>query len=426
MAETLYRISPSPTPNALPQLPRPTHPPPPSTTPSSRWSLTNRIFFSWRNSLPRAPSSRLWNPINNSPRALAIPNVPISHPQIAEGGVRPAEGRDEYPLLTLPEQRRSKTSGPGSLIAERSTGGESGRTSVGVPSNRRSVQLDDPQRGSAHPPPMEDIGVKLSGIEDPDLHVLPSPASDDVEAGPGQRGNNNRSKASLPLSRRASQSTHPGTIHHDDEFAWGPSHPCYPHQNPHVPLSSPLASSTRIIRVKRDWMVAGDLVPQFSNLYPEILEPYVASEAYWEIIKKINTELKAAFTPMSGRAFVDALMGVATLWLWEDAGMTGVKKKLRALEDFLEKWNKDVGEKEGIKIIPLRRTAYLTLDFQIPNPHITDESRPATDDRTQTPTGAVPPNQAQGNFAPYPVQSLSTLHQTGQTQLPAGVKLEGR
>ncbi|KAF2142989.1 uncharacterized protein K452DRAFT_195280, partial [Aplosporella prunicola CBS 121167] len=156
----------------------------------------------------------------------------------------------------------------------------------------------------------------------------------------------------------------------DDEYTWGPSHPCFPHVNPHVPVTSPLYSTTRVIRVKRDWMVAGDLAPAFQNLYPEVLDPLVTEDAFRDIVKKINRELVAAFSPWTLRAWADAVVGAATLWMWEDAGFTGVKARLRALEDWIEDWNREVGTRDGVRIIPLRRTGYLTLDIQIPDPHI--------------------------------------------------------
>ncbi|KAK8171710.1 Golgin subfamily A member 7/ERF4 family-domain-containing protein, partial [Phyllosticta citrichinensis] len=156
----------------------------------------------------------------------------------------------------------------------------------------------------------------------------------------------------------------------DEEYPWGPSHPCFPHLNPHAPVGSSLYNSTRIIRVKRDWMLVGDLAPTYANLYPEVLDPYISEDEFRDIIKKLNTELAAAFSPWSARAAFDAVMGVATLWLWEDLGLTGVKKRLRRLEEWMEQWNRLKGVKEGVRIIPLRRTGYMSLDIQIPDPQI--------------------------------------------------------
>lgn len=59
-----------------------------------------------------------------------------------------------------------------------------------------------------------------------------------------------------------------------------------------------------------------------------------------------------------------------TGWLWEDFRPIGIKGKLRALEAWIEDWNREVGVGEGVKLIPLRRTAYMNLDIQIPDPQV--------------------------------------------------------
>lgn len=148
-----------------------------------------------------------------------------------------------------------------------------------------------------------------------------------------------------------------------DEYTWGPSHPCFPHPNPHVPLSSPLYSSTRVIRIKRDWLIAGDLAPTFSNLYPEILDPSLPEDQFRQIIGKLNTDLVEIFSPWRWRNWLDILLGALSFWLWEDLGLTQVKRRLKALEAWLEDWNRDVGAREGVTIMPLRRTAYMTVCF---------------------------------------------------------------
>ena len=195
-----------------------------------------------------------------------------------------------------------------------------------------------------------------------------SPASahvdKDIEVGAAPR-QPELSRVSLPGSRRTSMGSRSASGQGDDdaasEFAWGPSHPCFPHPNPHVPLDSELYNTTRIIRIKRDWMVKGDLAPTFANLYPEILDPLVSEDDFRLLIKKINDTLVDAFDPFTFRACLDAFLGVATFWLWDDAGLTGVKRKLADLERWIEDWNQDVGAREGIKVIPLRRTGYLTV-----------------------------------------------------------------
>jgi hypothetical protein len=278
---------------------------------------------------------------------------------------------DEYPLLTLPEQRRSRPSpAPSSLIVERSTGGEdSRRTSIALPRDRRSLPIDSQPPTPRLKMPVEQEPVPSPAPADGSGHhaPIPSPRPDDLESGILKDIKPSSGRASLP-SRPSSMHSHrtdlaPGTDAEDtaSEFPWGPQHPCFPHPNPHVPKDSPLYHTTRIIRINRDWMVKGDLAPTFANLYPEILDPVIPEDDFRAIVKRINDTLIDAFDPLSFRSWLDSVMGVATFWLWDDAGLTKVKKQLGALERWIDDWNKDVGEKEGVKIIPLRRTGYLTV-----------------------------------------------------------------
>jgi hypothetical protein len=150
---------------------------------------------------------------------------------------------------------------------------------------------------------------------------------------------------------------------------WGPQHPCYPHRNPHVPVDSPEYISTRIIRIRRDWLVRGDLAPTFSNLYPEILDPAGLSEQeFRRIIEKLNGELVPAFDPYSMRNIADSILGLVTGWVWDDFGLTGIKSRLNNLEKWVEQWNvemeKTMGSEDGAmapKILPLRQTGYMTV-----------------------------------------------------------------
>lgn len=156
---------------------------------------------------------------------------------------------------------------------------------------------------------------------------------------------------------------------HADVDEWGPQHPCFPHMNPHVPLDSPEYLSTRIIRVKRDWMVEGDLAPTFSNLYPEILDPAgLPEQEFRRIIEKINGDVISIFNPYGGRNMLDAILGVATGWLWDDFGLTSAKSRLDKLEKWIETWNqtmvKNFSPNDAYmipRIISLRQTGYMTV-----------------------------------------------------------------
>ncbi|KAI9653347.1 MAG: hypothetical protein M1831_006052 [Alyxoria varia] len=257
--------------------------------------------------------------------------------------------------------------------------------------------------------------VRAAGIAD--AADLTADAARDVEFGQNGRTSINPSRASLPLThqRSFSMSTtnrnrnnslrddHAPTVTYDEaeeaedggeaDIEWGPNHPCFPHMNPHVPMSSSLYQNTRIIRIKRDWMVAGDLAPTFSNLYPEILDPLLPEDQFRELIKHLNTTLTRIYDPWRARSWIDASMGVLTGGLWDDMGVTGAKKELAQLENYVEEWNREHGgdpnrPEENLRIIPFRRTAYLCLDIQIPDPHIgTELEGDAEDDgRTNTHT----------------------------------------
>ncbi|KAJ2895964.1 uncharacterized protein MKZ38_006011 [Zalerion maritima] len=179
---------------------------------------------------------------------------------------------------------------------------------------------------------------------------------------------------------------------------WGPSHPCYPHLNPHVPVGSPEFVSTRIIRIKRDWLVKGDLAPTFSNLYPEILDPAgVPEQEFRRVIEKLNKELVPIFSPYGWRNVMDGVMGLVTGWLWDDFGFSAVKGRLGKLEKWVQVWNEEMKRQVGgdansvPQIMPLRRTGYMTLDIQIPDPEIAPA--PSTPARSGYDQGHIEPVQ---------------------------------
>ena len=171
-------------------------------------------------------------------------------------------------------------------------------------------------------------------------------------------------------SQRTSQAS-ATTSSTDEDFAWGPSHPCFPHPNPHCLPNSEESHTTRVIRVRRDWLTSGDLYPQYANLYPEILDPMVSDDDFRFLIANLNAQLKAAFDPFSTRAWVDAVLGVLTGYLWDDFGFTGAKRGEKSIEQTLEKWNR---EREGsgaeVRAVQLRRTGFMSLDFVVPDPGI--------------------------------------------------------
>ncbi|KAK3053921.1 hypothetical protein LTR09_005201 [Extremus antarcticus] len=177
-----------------------------------------------------------------------------------------------------------------------------------------------------------------------------------------------------------------------EEFIWGPSHPCFPHPNPHCAPGSHEAETTRVIRVRRDWLAAGDLYPQYANLYPEILDPMVTEPEFRLLITTLNSRLKEAFDPFSTRAYVDAVMGVVTGYIWEDIGMTGAKRGWREVERWVEKWNlAREREARGVSVVFGRGTGGMGLDFVIPDPGIDAKDDDAADEREAEEGGGIGP-----------------------------------
>ena len=142
-------------------------------------------------------------------------------------------------------------------------------------------------------------------------------------------------------------------------------------------------------------MIAGDLAPTYSNTYPEILEPWISEQDFRILIRGVNERLMATFSPFGWRAWVDLILGLLTGWIWEDMGFAGVKKGCRDVENFLEQWNGERGvgmekDEDGdlVRAIPLRRTGYLSIDIQIPDPRVgMVESR--TESQAEAGTDAV-------------------------------------
>lgn len=197
--------------------------------------------------------------------------------------------------------------------------------------------------------------------------------SRDLERGPDDM-NHRLSNVSLGDGIGSAISSSNSSIMGEDVQAdaaeeWGPLHACYPHVNPHVPIDSLEHATTRIIRVRRDWLIKGDLAPTFSDLYPEILDPAgISEQEFRRIVEKLNGELVPVFDPYNARNILDGFLGLITGWVWDDFGLTNIKSRLNGLEKWIEQWNqemeKTVSPDDAImapKIISLRRTGYMTV-----------------------------------------------------------------
>lgn len=405
-------------------LPSPRNSPWPTGLPSAGrlWNPTN--------STPRAPPPQAdrTRPRKDSepPEVIAIP---LEHPDLAEAR-KEVDATGDYPLLTLPEQRQQRHSGGfrRSLQAERSgsSSGAAHRVSLprsvsvsleiardGLPdtlvARRPTVPVNaqtgkdseqDVEQGRNHQR-QRGYSIKVPWTLAAGLTVPPTSrkmmmhgSEMDIERGPAGLAASPYHPSGIPSKPHNPSNASHASLHsisgahlgsaisstntsimgeqvNPDDDEWGPSHPCYPHLNPHLPRNSPLFKTTRIIRIRRDWMVEGDLAPTFSNLYPEILDPAGVSEQdFRRIVERINTALTEAFRPQRWRNVVDGVLGVLTGWVWDDIGAAGVKGQLVAVEKAIEEWNREMEIKMAAsaaepgmipKILPLRRTGYLNV-----------------------------------------------------------------
>ncbi|ORY69760.1 Golgin subfamily A member 7/ERF4 family-domain-containing protein, partial [Pseudomassariella vexata] len=369
----------------------------------------------------RPAAARLWNPTNSTPRPPPSrltrrrqrstpppPAVLLEHPAIDVSSDPPDPTgvvAGNYPLLSLPEQRQNRHSASTSANLQ-IEGRRSGDQKVSLPRTLRysydgkrlaqALQLQDTGAGQS----VSNRARALSfGLVRPEkstkgkgkaVMALPEDEepgksfSKDLERGPNDHEyRHSRDNMSLPEDIGSAISSSNSSIMGDPDQPdigeeWGPQHPCFPHLNPHVSMDSPEYTSTRIIRIRRDWLIDGDLAPTFSNLYPEILDPAgITEQEFRRIIEKLNGELILIFNPYYWRNILDGALGLLTGWIWDDIGFTNAKTRLRNLESWIEKWNTQMEKtfvpEEGIaapKIIPLRRSGYMTLDIQIPDPEI--------------------------------------------------------
>ncbi|KLO89819.1 uncharacterized protein LW93_1881 [Fusarium fujikuroi] len=386
----------------------------------------------------RLSAVRLWNPTNSTPRPHTKPessrkrrpstppppSIPLKHPIFdTRAPTDPiGSGPSDYPLLTLSEQHQIRHSLTPRASLQVDRAGSSDRR-ISLPNSvRASYDEKGSRRGavSAEEPRLSrDLFAQEPVAEDPIVKIdkgkgkaVMMPETDDpmpsygkdLERGPDimdPRISNVSAGDGIGSALSTTNSSIMGEdVEPDAAGEWGPQHPCYPHLNPHVPVDSPEYVNTRIIRIRRDWLIKGDLAPTFSNLYPEILDPAGLSEQeFRRIIEKLNGELIPAFDPYDLRNIIDTLLGLVTGWIWDDVGLTGVKSRLNSLEKWIEQWNlemeKTIGTEDGAippKILPLRQTGYMTLDIQIPDPEIAPAPSATNPNDSRTALPLEPPS----------------------------------
>ncbi|MCJ1383431.1 hypothetical protein MMC17_006545 [Xylographa soralifera] len=371
--------------------------------------IARRSIFRAARQSRRITPPNLWNPLNSTnnafnPLSRHSPNNPTAPERSRLRNL--SESHSEHPLLPIPPQVYNFRS-LNSLVVERfaAVSPTSPRPSIGLPASARP-NLSDPKGKGKQPvydlpvegsrqqhladsisrplpplPPLMDVTKHLEDStlsrDSPPPASLPAPSLPPKDTPPPSRG------ANVPSASHSPNYTHeakPSTVSNDLErdaggsptpsLLWTERHPCYPHPNQHVPVSSPLYSATRIIRIPRDWMLVGDLAPTFSNTYPEILSPWVSEQEFRTLVEKLNEGLIKAMNPWSIRNWLDAFLGLATGWIWEDLGLTSARKGIRQVEQMLEDWNSQrqkagtTGEDELVRVVGLRKTAYMTVSTE--------------------------------------------------------------
>ncbi|MCJ1478659.1 hypothetical protein MMC13_007340 [Lambiella insularis] len=400
------------------------------------------IFRAGRQAL-KFPPPNLWNPLNTTHNAFNPPSRQknTAYVQADRSRIRNlSESNHEYPLLLLPPQTHNPHTAS-SLVVECASQPPPPSPSHSLGLHSSAIQASPDQKGkgkqavfepplrgtrqdiyqnsnSSHPLPPLPLQMEATKYaQDPTtskdslpLNSLPPPSLPAKDSPPQSRNGPNPPFPAHP--QHLTNGHKPPLVTNDPErdagasptpsIPWTDRHPCYPHPNPHVPLSSPLYKSTRIIRIPRDWMIVGDMAPTYSNTYPEVLAPWVSEQDFRLLVGQVNDALIKAMDPWALRNWIDAVLGLATGWLWEDFGMPSARKKVRQVEALIKDWNAQRrkggrdGEAELVRVVELRKTAYMSLDFQIPDPGLPSAARAASTINRQDPATS----QAGGPIAP--------------------------
>ncbi|OLL27002.1 Ras modification protein ERF4 [Neolecta irregularis DAH-3] len=138
------------------------------------------------------------------------------------------------------------------------------------------------------------------------------------------------------------------------------------HPNPHVAPGA--ARSTKVVRIERVYTLHGDICPHFSTTFPNYLAHYITEEQFLHLVETINRILQEAHNPFSPWNIAENIAAILTIFTSEWFWPSRLRSKLKALEGFIQTQNKEVFNPKGLRIISLRRTAYLTVDIEIPAP----------------------------------------------------------
>ncbi|KAH8148084.1 uncharacterized protein LAJ45_07848 [Morchella importuna] len=334
----------------------PPPPPHPATAPSTAFSSSSEELLEAASSpttTTRTATTAATTISADTRSAYSITVLPLQGPRLTTTHIRRCSSTSTSTSTPMSSRHTTTTTTqhpphPGSYLSTTPSSTTRSNTPIKLP-----LQMTAPTAApttTSTPTPRSWLGdpddVPLDDLRTPKHHhraqvLVPQQASQVTISTPGLPPPN-----ATTLPAVGDEESRPGS--RDSE--WNSTHPCYPHRNPYVPLDSALYRTTRIIRISRDFMVYGDLAPAYSNVFPDILEPHVTEEQFRVVVARVNEEMRRAFDPWS-------------VWNWS------LQARVAGVEAYLEGWNREL-ERLGQRavFIPLRRTGYMNLDIQIPDP----------------------------------------------------------
>ncbi|GAO50063.1 hypothetical protein G7K_4198-t1 [Saitoella complicata NRRL Y-17804] len=184
-------------------------------------------------------------------------------------------------------------------------------------------------------------------VQEPSQTTLTTPPP--VHSPTTTRPHTAASKSTRPLTSKSTRldfppNTHPSPFHLE-------------------PVDHTPSAAYRTIRIPAVYSKR-DLAPQFSTRFSPLLSTFV-EEAYWhDWICHINREVWLANCVTWGTVLWN-IVDVASLWVWSSLVERPYKKRLRALEAWIEEENERVWRVAGAEVVSPRKTAYLHLDIEI-------------------------------------------------------------
>ncbi|CCF57150.1 hypothetical protein KAFR_0C01570 [Kazachstania africana CBS 2517] len=145
------------------------------------------------------------------------------------------------------------------------------------------------------------------------------------------------------------------------------SYPCF---STVLPGSEPAAISSNLD--KASFIPRGYYDGQFfgySSVSP--LSSHLSSEDFEEIVSHINLLSAKSYSVYTWYNFLDMFLGFLTLGIWTQFFSYACDASFLEVERYIEEVNNSMKFKQNdIRIISPKKSAYLSLDFELPKPHI--------------------------------------------------------